>query len=165
MDKNQEILILKQQVAELLKWKEEKTRQQISYPLDKESIKILNKDFMSIVSTLYRIGGVAGNTFTEFLGKQEDRNFIVSENTYIPYSVDLSTNLINIGNYYLDEDRSVELITDDTPPDPLNYLTTYYVINSTGSTFNLTTVQGNAGAIVTLTNKGAGNNYLVSYGY
>lgn len=165
MDNNQEIEKLKNRIKDLESWREEKTRQQIKYPLDKESINILNKDFMRIISVLSRLGGVGANVFTEYLGKQEGYNFLVSENNYIPYSVDLLTNTVNIGNYYLDDDRAVDLITDDTPPDPLSYLTTYYVINSTGSTFNLTTVQGDAGSIVTITNKGSGNNYLVSYGF
>jgi hypothetical protein len=39
---------LKDQVEELLKWKEERERQQLTYPLDKESMPVLNQHYLKV---------------------------------------------------------------------------------------------------------------------
>lgn len=155
---------LENRIQALEKWKEEKTRQQINFPLDFQSIQVLGKYFMHIVNSITYAAGAGGHEFTEYIGKQDDVEFLVNSNTYVPYTVNLASNTIMI-NGYMDDDRGIDLITSDTPPTPLSILTHYYAINSTGTSFQLTTVQGNAGFIVTITDTGVGNQYLVSLGF
>ena len=46
MDPLYEIQQLKVQIANLMKWKDEKSRQQLRYPIDQESKRILYKPFI-----------------------------------------------------------------------------------------------------------------------
>lgn len=43
MTPEQEIKILKEQVAELMEWKKERTSQQLTFPLDQQSVSALNQ--------------------------------------------------------------------------------------------------------------------------
>jgi len=161
MDNNKD---LEKRIKILEKWKEEKTRQQINFPLDFQSIQFLGKYFMHIVNSITYAAGAGGHEFTDYIGKQDDIEFLVNANSYIPYTVNLASNTLTI-NGYMEDDRGIDLITSGTPPTPLSTLTHYYAINSTGTSFQLTTVQGNAGFIVVITDVGVGNQYLVSLGF
>lgn len=164
----QEIQQIKNRLSELEKWKAEKTTQQISFPLDIKSIEILAKNFMRILSKITYTAGATGNEFTSYLGRQDNQEFLVDGNPYIPYTVDISTNYISIPGYYMEEDKQVSFITTDTAPSPIDAITgaiSYYVINSTGSTFQITTVRGSAPDIVNITSAGIGNQYLFSVGF
>jgi hypothetical protein len=149
---------LQQRITELEKWKAQKEKQQISFPLDQQSITILQKYFMRIINTIYTIGGVGGLLFTSYLGKQDDKEFVVSQNNFIPYTVSVSTNVLTIQVGRFDDDTQVYLSTSDTPPSPLNTLNSYFVINSSGQSFQLAATQ--AGAAIDITDVGVGNQYI-----
>lgn len=52
MNNEQKIQQLERQVQELLAWKEQKTRQQISYPLDQQSKEIANRDNLVLTGAI-----------------------------------------------------------------------------------------------------------------
>lgn len=156
----EEINSLKQQVAELTKWKEEKTRQQISYPLDKNSIDVLSKYFLRIVSTFVQIGGIASRAFTYFFVQQDNYIASIAEDKSVIFTVNATTDILTVTGHAFQDDVPVYVFTSDTLPNPLSSITTYYVIATTGMTFKLTTVLGDLGAVVNITNTGTGTHYI-----
>ena len=153
MDQN-----LENRIQALEKWKTERERQQIVYPLDVNSINVLSKYLMRITGEIETVGGAAGNTFIQYIGNQDNRKFIVDRNTYITYTVNVSTNYITAEGEYFDNDMLVYVATDDTPPAPLVAGTDYFVINTSGTTFQLSLTQG--GAAINITDSGTGAQYI-----
>lgn len=162
---------LQKRIEELEKWKSEKERQQIKFPLDINSINILNKYFMRILGSVQYEGGASGNTFLFHVGTQDNYTFQVKENTFIPYTVNISTDFITVNtkNRYQD-DQSLILFTSNTdasnvPPSPLTSGTglPYYVRNVTsdGQSFQLSTTPD--GAAINITTAGVGQQYLVYF--
>lgn len=124
---------LQQQIDELKRRLDERDKQQITYPLDTQSIQVLQKYFMRITDTVLYIGGVAAKTFISYVGKQDDKIFEVNESTYVPYTVDPSTNIITITpgmRFRFVNDEKVYFVTEDTYPNPLNGIQTFYVIEA-----------------------------------
>jgi hypothetical protein len=154
---------LQKRIEELEKWKAEKEKQQIKFPLDVNSIIILNKYFMSLYATSTYIGGAGGNTFVNYIGKQDDRVFQVSKNTFIKYTVNITTNYLTIaGGERFDTNMQVYFSTSDTAPSPIDTtgVTDYFIINasSDGQTFQISTTMG--GSAVDITNTGVGEQYI-----
>lgn len=149
---------LENRIKELEKWKDEKTRQQIAFPLDTESVRVLTNYFMSLNATIKTVAGTGGNEFTYFTGQQGDRDFQVSENTFIPYSVSVANDTLTVQKIAFENDTQVYLSTSDTPPSPLDTVTNYYVVNSTGLTFQLSLTSG--GAAINITDAGVGSQYI-----
>lgn len=139
---------------------QDKTSQQISYPLDINSVKVLNQYFMQITGTVKTVAGAAGNEFTYYVGNQNGAQFQfqVSANTFIPYTVNVSANTITENRVRFPNDTQIYVSTSDTPPTPLNTSTNYFVINSTGTTFQLSLTMG--GAAIDITDSGVGQQYI-----
>lgn len=153
---------LENRIAKLEKWMNDKTIQQITYPLDNKSLIILQKYFMHIDTTVITTAGAAGNVFTNYIGNQGSFNFQVDKNTFIPYTVNVSTNVLTVtGAVYFQNDMQVYVSTEDTPPTPLVAGTNYFVINSTGLTFKLAATMG--GAAINITDSGVGRQYIYFY--
>ena len=172
MDENQN---LQRQIDELKRRLDAKDRQQITYPLDYESIEALNKYFMRITKTILTIGGIAAKTFISYIGQQGSDGvdtgnlgaikFVVSENTYAQYTTNATTDYLTLvqgSRFRFVDDEAVYFITEDTYPDPLDGVTTYYIINANdeGTTFQITTVSGSAPDIVDFADTGTGAQYL-----
>jgi len=158
---NNDLQSLQKRIEELEKWKAEKTKQQISFPFDYQSQIILNKYFMSLYGTATVVAGAGGNTFISYIGKQDDKIFEVARNTFITYTVDVSTNYISVaGQERFDNDTQIYFSTEDTAPAPLVTGTPYFVINSSsnGQVFQVSTTSG--GSAVDITNTGTGQQYL-----
>lgn len=153
-----DITQLEKRIKDLEKWKEERTRQQLSFPLDIQSINILSQNFMRILSEVTTIAGAGGQESVYFIGKQGSFNFQVNQNSFIPYVVDTSTNIVSVNGFSFEDDDRLYLSTSDTCPTPLDTSTTYYVINSTGSSFKLSLTSG--GAAIDITDNGVGTQYL-----
>jgi hypothetical protein len=152
MDKN-----LENRIKELENWKREREQQQIAYPIDENSIKILSEYFMRLSETITLVGGVSANETTYFLGKQADKDFIVGENNFFKYTVDTSSDKLTT-NVYLDDDTYVIVLSSGTPPSPLVSGQSYYVVNSSGTTFELSASLG--GSAIDITTTGSGTQYL-----
>ena len=157
---------LEKRIQALEKWQKERKEQQIFFPLDIKSLDILRKYFMHIVSTFTWQAGVGGNTFLEYIGRQGSTEFSVSPPSLVTYTVDVTTNYLTTnqisGNLKFFDDQGVVLFTDGTAPNPLDagLGTVYYVINSDGYYFQLTTISGDAGSIVNITNTGSGRQFI-----
>lgn len=156
---NQDLL---RRIEALEKWKAEKTVQQVSYPLDFQSINVLNNYFMHIVDTLTTVGGASGNEETSYIGRQGNLEFIVSKNSLYPYTVNTSTEVITT-TAYLENDMRINVQTTDTPPSPLVAGVDYFVINSTGTSFQISATLG--GAAINITSTGIGRQFLLSVGF
>lgn len=157
MDKLQQ---LENRIKELEKWKSERERQQITFPMDTKSIEVLNKYFMRILDDILYVGGAAGREFTLYSGIQGGRKFIVQEDTYVKFTVNTSTDYITVEQtkYRFTENEDVYVATSDTLPGGLTYGITYYVKNVFSNTFQLSTTPG--GAVVDITSTGTGTQYI-----
>ena len=159
---------LLKRVEELEKWKAEKTRQQISYPLDTQSQANLGKYFMNIFERFdYEILGAASHPASLFVGTQGNYSFQLQPQTYFRYTVDTNANTVTVigspspnGSFpgRFPNDTEVIVFTSDTFPAPLAINTSYYVIETSTDqqTFKLTTVQGDTDFIVNFTTRGVG---------
>ena len=157
MDKLQQ---LENRIKDLEKWKTERERQQVTFPLDTRSIEVLNKYFMRILNDIIYIGGAAGREFTLYSGIQGDRKFTVQEDTYVRFTVNTSTDYITAeqSKYRFIENQDLYVTTSDTLPTGLLDGITYYVKNVSGNTFQLSTTPG--GAAVNITSSGTGVQYI-----
>lgn len=164
MTPEQRIDTLERQVKELLDWKKARMAQQITYPLDNQSITTLNDHFMSITDTVTYPGGVGSNTFTFYIGKQGGIEFEVHPVSLVKYFVDPTTNIFTTSSTLkFFNTQPVTLTTTDTAPAPLsaNIGTTYYIIDSDGYSFKLSATSG--GAAIDVTDSGSGVQFI-SYG-
>lgn len=165
---------LQNQIDDLKRRLDEKDRQQITYPLDIQSIQVLNNYFMRLNDVILTTGGVGGIVTISFIGTQNQlktsnnklnvspARFVVSENTYVPYTVNTTSNIISIvpGNrFQFVDDETVYFQTEDTLPSPLG-AGTYYVINAAadGKSFKVSASLG--GAEVNITDTGTGKQYV-----
>lgn len=149
---------LTRRIEALEKWKAERERQQISFPLDFQSQVILRNYFMAITGVVKTIGGASGNEFTTYIGQQGPYPFQVGADTFIPYTVNVSANTLTVQKVAFQDDMQVYVTTSGTPPSPLDTVTNYFVVNSTGLTFKLSLTQG--GAPIDITDDGDGSQYI-----
>lgn len=155
---DQILQLLQQRIENIEKWQREKDAQQIKYPLDVRSVAILQKYFMRIIDTIFTEGGAGGNTFVNYLGSQDEKVFLVAQNTFFPYQVDVASNVFTTSNVEMQDDMMVYVASSGTPPSPLDTLVQYFVVNASGKTFQLSLTQG--GAAINITDTGSGNQYL-----
>lgn len=154
---------LEKRISALEKWQQERQRQQIVFPLDFQSQTILGKYFMHIISTITTIGGAGGTETTQFIGQQNELEFLVSQNFYVPYTVNATSNIFSTPTAYFEDDMVALVATTDTAPAPLVVGTDYYVVNSTGNTFQLSATLG--GAAIDITDTGTGRQFIYSFGF
>jgi hypothetical protein len=149
---------LKKDIEELKRWKEARERQQITFPLDKASQEALAKYFMYITDTVILTQGVGGGATIDYIGKQDDKEFLVQRNDRYPYTVNPTTNYLTLqkGAFY-DDDR-VYVYTENSEPSPLAPNVGYYVINSDGTTFQLSSTSG--GSAINITTVGVGKQFV-----
>lgn len=156
---------LEQRIRELEDWKNVRESQQIHYPLDRESIEILNKYFMRIIDEYTYFGGAGDNSFFVMVGNQDGKLFEVSQ-SLIRYTADASTDYITIVDKTpqnkFGDDAQVVLFTTDTVPAGLSGqgLTTYHVVSAStdGYKFKLSATQG--GSAINITSNGVGRQLL-----
>ena len=150
---------LQKRIEALEKWKADREKQQIVYPLDVNSQVILNRYFMHITDTVTTVGGAAGHEFTTYLGQQGQQTFEVSQAILTPYSVDATTNIFTVNSYLrFFDDNPVGVLTSDTAPAPLVVGVTYYVRDSDGQSFKLAATVG--GAAIDITDTGTGRQFI-----
>lgn len=153
-------------IEALEKWKVQRERQQITFPLDSQSIKVLGENFVSIIDEFVYFGGASDNSFRVMVCAQNGKQFDVAS-TFIRYTVEPSTNIVSIVDKTpenrLFNDATFVIFTTDTVPGGLSGqgLTTYYVINADaeGLSFQVSLTEG--GSAVNITDRGAGKQFLV----
>jgi len=155
----QEIEKLKDQVARLTQWKDERIRQQITFPLDQNSLKVLGKYFLGIVSyDLIYFGGAAGRPSPVLSVVQDKYRGTIGADTSVLYSVDIATDICTIPYGSIANTTQVMISTTDTQPAPLIVGNTYYVRDSSGSTFKLENTIG--GGAINITSTGVGKQFI-----
>jgi len=160
MDKN-----LENRIAALEKWKEERTRQQLTFPFDIQSQAILQRYFMHITEELTTEGDLPGSYITRYLGKQAEKQFDVFRNTLLQYTVDITNDLLIVLGKVFIAGTQIWFTTENTAPAPIDTsgATDYYVINPSGTSFQITTVSGDVGSIVDITDVGVGRQFIYFY--
>lgn len=178
MDKYQQ---LENRIKELEKWKTKRIRQQISFPLDAQSVDILKKFFMYITTVIEYDAGAGSNHFITYLGKQGSEqvqpssypgsalpdiiNFEINPISLVGYTADPATDFLTTiifsGNVKFFDGTAVTLATEGTAPAPLDAVlgTTYYVRDSDGYTFKLAATLG--GAAINITTRGTQRQFII----
>jgi hypothetical protein len=167
---NNEELI--KRIERLERWRDDRKKQQITFPLDQQSIEILNKYFLRIVDGYVYFGGAGTNAFPILVGKQ-DTNFVDLRPGLIQYTADPSTDVITIVNQQVysaagsginqfANDATLVLFTTDTEPGGLSAggLTTYYVVSAAANGFSFKLSLSSGGAAVNITDTGIGRQFL-----
>lgn len=157
---------LEKRIVALEKWKADRERQQIVFPLDVQSISVLSEYFMRLIGTIITTGGVGGSTLIQFIGNQGniDQNiygtneFVVSQNPYYGYTVNASSDIFTLARGSFENDLQIYPATSDTVPGGLTDGVAVFVINSTGTTFQVSASQG--GAAINITSSGTGRQYF-----
>lgn len=157
---------LNNRITALEKWKAEKEAQQIKFPLDVQSVAILNKYFMRIDNAiLYEVVGAAAHPVQLYLGNQDGQTFQVTPQTIYQYSVNVSSNQLTVtqnNSFYEDQEVHVYSTPTGSFPSPLAVNTTYFIKNlsknSSGTTFVLSLTSG--GATINITTTGDGAQYI-----
>jgi hypothetical protein len=145
---------LEREIAEMKK-------QQIKYPLDAESFKILNKYFLSVQGYL-DFNSSSGSIIRNMLVSQDNKLEAVGVlGRLTRFTVNTSTNVLTLSEGNFADDAQVALLSTDTLPAPLDDSIPYYVINSSGRTLKLSASVG--GAAVDITNTGTGAHYIFFY--
>lgn len=171
---NKDIL---KRITALEKWKEERTRQQIVYPLDDRSFQILNKYFLSSIGSAFYQSGGNDNLFKEVIVQQDGKiNSLGAEFFLLQYSVNLtnstvvlSREIINGGQAYLFDNQQVVVASGtivngiiQTPDDGFGPISGIkYVVNASldGTIVQLSDSMG--GPALNFTTRGIGNQYLI----
>lgn len=164
MDQNYQSLA--NRVAALEKWKTEKEAQQIKFPLDVQSVTILNKYFMRINETvLYEVVGAAAHPVTIYLGTQDTIPFQITPQNIYPYTVNVTTNELTVttnNSFYEDQEVYVYTTPTGSYPNPLAVNTTYFIKSisksASGTVFVLSLTSG--GATINITSNGSGPQYI-----
>lgn len=145
----QELAKLRSDVDMLLKWREQKNSQQISYPLDYNSTVILNKSFLSIINNL-DFTSSSGQVFPNILVRQDGKIYLISVQTnLVQFTANPSTDVITLGTFissggqgsFSDGDQVMVNSTGDLP-NPLVDNFPYTVVQSTGTTLKLSSPAG-----------------------
>lgn len=163
MDNEEKIRILEAKVAEL-ETKLNSLFSTSSFPLQLEDV-LIRRGFYNLGErelTLYYSGGVGGNVFRSTHRLERFRN--ISSYGVIPYIVNTTDNTCYAPNHGFFDGRYISFLTTDPnvglPAGLDSPITTYWVINATQDTFQVTTDGVNP---VDITSTGTGDQYAYTY--
>lgn len=153
---------LQAQVAELMAWKEERTRQQLKYPLDTATLNILKKYFLRTTGKVYRQLG--SDIFVGYFTIQQDDSPVslglMSERNLIQFSVNISTDVVTFLSGIPHDGDAYTPYTSGILPDSLWDYDTLFIINSSGNTCKFSDTLG--GSPLDITSLGVGSQYLLN---
>jgi len=156
MNTEQEIQNLKKQVAELVQWKEQRTRQQLVKPLDTVTKNVLLEEgFIQFEKEVF-LGGGGRVVFVNYNKIQG------AFRVYRPlklYQVDPATDRITLINHGLLDDQLLIFYSTGVAPSPIVAGNYYYVCNSTANTFQISINPGGI-PIIDITDSGTGDQYV-----
>lgn len=162
MNNEERIQQLERQIQELLSWKTSKERQLISYPLDENSKQVLKKDFLSILTPISFTQSTVPEPFTAVLTVQNDKQYLIPTYGSL-FQFTASTSDVVTSSVTFVNDMLITLFTTDTLPAPLDDVTSYYTVNSSGNTCKLSLTLG--GAAIDITDTGTGLHYFTVYNF
>lgn len=153
----QKIDKLQKQVDELMLWMNQRKAQQLVYPLDNISKDIIGKDFLKYELNIDYTSS-SGQLFPNILVSHDKKQELIS--VYPPlysFVVDTTSDLLTFDTLLYANNDQVNLLTTDTLPSPLSDAVTYYIINVSGNTCQLSLTSG--GAAINITSTGTGTHY------
>jgi len=149
---------LEAKVAELEAWKKARIAQQLTYPLDKISTDIVQKDALIYISNLNFVR-VDGIEVPNILVKHNGRVELISVyNQLQAFTVNASTNVFTSTAHGLADGQQVYFLSTGVLPSPLVDYTFYYIINASTDTFKVSATFG--GAAVDITDTGTGTHFV-----
>ena len=159
-DSSNRLTELEKQVADLMAWKKERMAQQLTSPLDFQSKGILAKDFIQFVDSFNYVGGASGLQFplTLIINVNNKKYYLQPTFPMYPYTAVPATDYLKLSYSPFINGDQVIVYTDDTVPGGLISGTTYYVINASGNTFQLSASSG--GTAINITSVGSGHQYI-----
>ncbi len=166
---DQEIKQLEDRVAGLLKWKDERSEERLTFPLDFVSRRTLNyysnplfsglpvstgrlfPSFLDVITELLAVG-----LEVRINGQKRILLLTIELNQFtVNTSTDVITN--SAGSHNLNNGDQIAFTSTNFLPVGLSALSIYYVINRTGTTFQVSTTRG--GSAVDITTSGTGTQY------
>lgn len=163
---NEEISQLENKVAELTAWKEARESERLIYPLDLASRKALNywttPNFDGIPVFTGRVLPSYIDYISDFLAVgmeitvNKQKRAILFTFVMQPFTADPATDILtNVnGSHNLNNGDLIAVNSNTALPSPLDTITAYYVVNRTGTTFQVSLTKG--GSPINITDAGTG---------
>lgn len=156
---------LENRIQELEQWKAEREKQQIVFPLDIPSQIILNKYYLSVIGNIFNLS-VSGQEFRNIIVKQDGKVNVISVlSLFITFVANSTTDVFTLGanlitgtQGILSNDSFVTVYSTGDTPMPLLNGFGCYVVNSTGTTIQLSDTKG--GSPIDITTVGTGDQYF-----
>lgn len=160
MNTEQRLQQLEREVQELKQWKMQRMRQQLTFPLDKISTDIIQKD-LPVVQGKVLFTNSSG-TIGAYILSTKINNKVEFIGVYPPphiYTVDASSNVFTSINHGFQNDDQVQFYTTDSLPAGLSEGVAYYIISADTNTFKVSLTSG--GSAVDITDAGTGTQYFL----
>jgi hypothetical protein len=174
----QEFNLMKSQIKELLEWKKQRIAQQITYPIDTQSLQILNKYFLTQTGEFYYYNSSGFPFKNIFLTQNKRTNAVGVYLELVRYTASTSADTLTLGQditnnsqgLFSNGEQVVVISASDIPfstnepPSPLTDSSVYYVVNASsgGKVIQLSSTFG--GAAINLTTTGIGQQYIYRVG-
>jgi hypothetical protein len=167
MDNQEKITKLEADVKELIDWKREKVQQQLTYPLDKVSTTISQRDLLVIKNRFIFLRSDGTLNFNGYI--MNDVNglgevLVRAYSTIYEFTVDTTTDIFTSPAHRFSNTDRIFVLSTGTTPAPLQEFSTgtsYYIISSTTDTFQLSATSG--GAAINITTVGTIRNFITKY--
>jgi hypothetical protein len=167
-----ELQQLKQRIADLEKWKADKEKQQIKYPLDQESLEVLNKYYIRLVESTFYYAGASGHPFPLMITRQGTQ--LVGG--FLKYTANPANDTITIASgeqmivYGHDwakfaNGTQVFIYTNDTEPGGLVAGTgiPYFVVDASGDGRSFKLEASVGGGAIDITSAGSGQQFITRW--
>lgn len=156
---NQDIEQLKANVQDLMSWKTMHDRQQVSFPIDTNSQLILRKYLPVITDTVNSVGA-SGLEFplVTILSQDNKKYYFQPTFPFYQFTANITADTLFVSDHIFNNNDILSVYTTDTLPSPLLNGINYYVVNSSGNSFQLSLSSG--GSAIDLTTIGTGNQYI-----
>lgn len=152
---------LQNKIDELEKKVEELTSP-TDLPLEFKNTLVKN-GFLKFRENVYYTGGASGNTFKNIIVDYNTEQIVIQPAglfTPIPFTVDTGTDTCNATAHPFSDDHQVFLSSTGTLPAGLTSVDSYWIINSTADTFQLSLDGVNP---VNITSAGTGTHYATYF--
>lgn len=159
MNNDQRIAQLERQVQELLDWKNQRMKQQLTFPLDKISTDIVQKDLLIPQKRIYytRPDGII-YPFVLPCKRNGSYEYLVIQPDLHVYTVDTTSNVFTSPNHGFVDDDQVAFISSDFVPGGLLEGMNYFIESATTDTFKVSATSG--GSAIDITSTGGGVQYV-----
>lgn len=157
MDIQQQLDAMKSEIAELQKFKAD-MMDFSQIPIEVQNA-LIARGFMFFDSAVRFYGGASG-TFTDYIYAKylNKKSLIQVTNGLVPFTVNITTDTVLSVNHGFSDGQQVILFSTDTLPSGLDLLTSYWVMNATADTFQLSSDNI---SVDDITDVGVGSHYAV----